>query len=152
LEEKIMSESIFDQIEGKDQDDKKSLFDPRGTETATVMEFAAKMRAERIGQTTEPDWQGKLLKAKDGREKMQIRAAREAWQDEQRTKVMLQQQAELEAHIAEVIQRPARNKLFYEDLRVNDPRAYWSVPVQRQMKTDRQAMGLSFHLKNTGHK
>lgn len=93
-----------------------------------------------------------LLQAKTARAKWEIRAARETWQDEQRTKTMMQMQAEQEAHIDEVIKRPNRNKQFYDDLRINDPRAYWSVPCQRQMKADKANMGLAFHLKNRNAK
>ncbi|HRK77755.1 MAG TPA: hypothetical protein PLQ95_04380 [Thiobacillus sp.] len=147
---KAAADSIFKTHEVKQE----NRHDSRGATTAKAVGLTLQLHAIRHqgSDSGEPDWQGMLLQAKTGRAKWEIRAAREAWQDEQRTKAVMQVMAEQDAHNQEVIQRPNRNKEFYDDLRMNDPRAYWSVPVQRQMKTDRANMGLAFHLKNRNAK
>lgn len=96
---------------------------------------------------SEPDWQALLLNAKDGAEKMKIRSARETYQAEQKFIAFQAAQAAEQARIEQVIATPLRNKQFYEELQRTDPRAYWSVPVQRQIKQDKATMGLSYHLK-----
>lgn len=97
---------------------------------------------------SEPDWQALLLNAKDGAEKMKIRSARETYQAEQKFIAFQEAQAAEQARIEQVMKSPGRNKQFYEELQRNDPRAYWSVPVQRQIKADRAKMGLSYYLKS----
>ena len=95
----------------------------------------------------EPDWAGMLLNAKNQTEKFKIRAARDAWIEEQRFQKFQQAQDDHKTHIAEVLRTPLRNKAFYDNLKVSDPKVYYSVEAQRQMKTDKATMGLSFHLK-----
>lgn len=121
--------------------------DARGAGYAKSMGLAAQLHANTVSESAEPDWQGMLLQAKNERAKWTIRAARDSWKDEQRINSLMQMQAEQEAHIQAVIQRPNRNKDFYKDLQTNDPRTYWSVPCQRQMRNDKATMGLAFHLK-----
>ena len=146
---KEAADSIFKTTEVKQG----NRLDARGAGTSKALKLAEQFHANtHQGNSSEPDWQAMLYQAKTERAKWEIRAARETWQDEQRTKTMMQMQAEQEAHIDEVIKRPNRNKQFYDDLRINDPRAYWSVPVQRQMKSDKSNMGLAFHLKNRNAK
>lgn len=96
----------------------------------------------------EPDWNGMLLNAQTMTEKFKIRAARDAYQEEQKFIHLQQVQAAEQARITEVLKSPLRNKQFYENLKQTDGRAYFSVEVQRQMKADKQQMGLAFHLKN----
>jgi hypothetical protein len=95
----------------------------------------------------EPDWAGMLLNAKDQTEKFKIRAARDAYNEEKRFQHFQQQQAAHQAHIAEILRTPHRNKTFYDNLKVSDPQVFWSTECQRQMKTDKATMCLSFHLK-----
>src|SRR5687768_3663403 len=55
-----------------------------------LQELALRLRAlnkDKNDSDKEPDWQGQLLNAKNSTEKMHIRAAREAWQDEQKIRV-----------------------------------------------------------------
>lgn len=145
---KAAADSIFKTHEVKQE----NRHDARGTGTAKALKLAEQFHANTHQETSEPDWQAMLYQAKTERAKWEIRAARDTWQDEQRSNAMMQMQAEQEAHIQEVIQRPGRNKQFYDDLRINDPRTYWSVPCQRQMKADKANMGLAFHLKNRNAK
>lgn len=98
----------------------------------------------------EPDWQAMLLNAKNGTEKFKIRAARDAYKEEVKFNQHQARQDAERAHVAEVLRTPVRNKAFYDNLKINDPRAFWSTECQRQMKTDRAQMGLAFHLKNGG--
>ncbi|MBT9540381.1 hypothetical protein [Thiobacillus sp.] len=95
----------------------------------------------------EPDWAGMLLNAKDMAEKFRIRSAREAYVAEVKYQRMNEIMQAEKARIAEVLRTPIRNKSFYAELQRNDAPAYWSVEVQRQMKTDKAQLGLAFHLK-----
>lgn len=95
----------------------------------------------------EPDWAGMLLNAKNQTEKFKIRAARDAWIEEQRFQAFQQAQDAHKVHIAEVLRTPHRNKAFYDNLKVSDPKVFWSTECQRQMKTDKATMGLAFHLR-----
>lgn len=123
--------------------------DARGAGTAKAMGLAAQLHANtHEGTNGEPDWVGLLMQAKTERAKWTIRAARDSWKEEQRYKAVASQMAEQDAHIEEVIRRPNRNKAFYDDLRINDPRTYYSVPCQRQMRNDKSSMGLGYHLKS----
>lgn len=128
--------------------------DARGASYAKSMGLAAQLHANALPEDTngEPDWVGLLMQAKTERAKWTIRAARDSWKEEQRYRAVASQMAEQDAHNESVIKQPNRNKEFYDDLRVNDPRAYWSVPVQKQMRNDKQTMGLAYHLKNRGKK
>lgn len=146
----------------KDEESSESVFsspmqdriDARGAGLDKVKGLAAQLHANALPQESngEPDWTGMLLQAKTEPAKWKIRAARDAYKEEQRYKAVERQMAEQDAHNESVIKQPNRNKEFYDDLRVNDPRAYWSVPVQKQMRNDKQTMGLSYHLKNRGKK
>jgi hypothetical protein len=146
------SKTIFQKSEmGSDM---QGRVDTRGAGYAKSMGLAAQLHANALPEGTngEPDWVGLLMQAKTERAKWTIRAARDSWKEEQRYRAVASQMAEQDAHNESVIKQPNRNKEFYDDLRVNDPRAYWSVPVQKQMRNDKQTMGLSYHLKNRGKK
>jgi len=95
----------------------------------------------------EPDWQAMLLNAKNGTEKFKIRAARDAYKEEVKFNQHQARQDAERAHVAEVLRTPHRNKAFYDALKINDPRAFWSTECQRQQKADKAQMGLAFHLK-----
>lgn len=98
----------------------------------------------------EPDWAAMLLAAKNGTEKMRIRLARDAYEEEVRfTQAQARQDAEA-AHIASVLATPNRNKFFWENLKKTDPRTYYSVQAMRQLKADKAQMGLAFHLRGGG--
>lgn len=96
---------------------------------------------------SEPDWAGMLLNAKNQTEKFKIRAARDAWIEEQRFQKFQQAQEAHKVHIADVLRTPHRNKAFYDNLKVSDPKVFWSTECQRQMKADKATMGLAFHLR-----
>lgn len=115
--------------------------DPRDKLTKAASQF------HKAPEGGEPDWAGMLLNAKNQTEKFKIRAARDAWIEEQRFQKFQQAQDDHKTHIAEVLRTPLRNKAFYDNLKVSDPKVYYSVEAQRQMKTDKATMGLSFHLK-----
>jgi hypothetical protein len=97
----------------------------------------------------EPDWQGMLLNAKDATQKMHIRAAREAYQEEQRIRAFEEQHRAFDQRIDRLLATPQhqRNKFWYEDLKKNDPSAWWDSRVQKQRQKDRETLKLAFHLK-----
>lgn len=131
--------SIFEIDTSKTEDNTKP--DTRDTVQKTASFF------HKAPDTGEPDWQGMLLRAKDQTEKFKVRAARDAWIEEQRFQKFEAAQQAHKVHIASVLQTPHRNKVFWDNLKVNDPKVYYSVEAQRQLKTDKATMGLSFHLK-----
>ena len=88
-----------------------------------------------------------MLQCTSGIEKMKIKEAKAAWQEEQKWKAHLEAQAAMDARIQQVKQTQNRNKAFYENLSRIDGRVYWSTEVQRQMKADKAAMGLNWHSK-----
>lgn len=97
----------------------------------------------------EPDWQGMLLKAKDATAKMHIRAAKEAYQEDQRIRAFEIAQANFDSRVDRLLATPQhqRNKFFYEELKKNDPNAYWDSRVQKARQKDREVLKLAFHLK-----
>lgn len=95
----------------------------------------------------EPDWAAMLLAANNQTEKFKIRAAREAYAEEKQFQLFQKRQDEQKAHIATVLSSPNRNKFFYEALSQNDPKTYYSVQCQRQMKSDKAVLGLGWFLK-----
>lgn len=132
--------SIFE-INTSKTEDKAATPDTRDAVTKAAEHF------HKAPDAGEPDWQGMLLRAKDQTEKFKIRSARDAWIEEQRFQKFQQAQDTHKGHIASVLQTPHRNKVFWDNLKLNDPKVYYSVEAQRQLKTDKSVMGLSFHLK-----
>ena len=132
--------SIFE-IDTSTTEEKTTSTDNRDKVTKAAERF------HKAPEGSEPDWAGMLLNAKNQTEKFKIRAARDAWIEEQRFQKLQQAQEAHKQHIASVLQTPHRNKVFWDNLKVNDPKVYYSVEAQRQMKTDKATMGLRFHLK-----
>ena len=96
----------------------------------------------------EPDWGHLIRNAQTPREKFEVMAARDAWQDNVRIKAFEQQQLQFDKKVLDVIASPVvRNKEFYDDLQKNHPSIYYDKRIQNQRKADRQAMGLGFHLR-----
>lgn len=97
----------------------------------------------------EPDWKSMLLNATDATQKMRIRAAREAWQEDQKIRIFEEQQAAFDQRVNRLLSTPQaqRNKFFYEDLQKNEPSIYWDSRVQKQRQRDRETLKLAYHLK-----
>lgn len=127
---------------------------PKADTRDKLAKNASAFHQARVGSEAggEPDWQGMLLNAKDMNEKFRIRSAREAYVAEVKYQRMNEIMQAEKARIAEVLRTSIRNKSFYADLQRNDAPAYWSVEVQRQMKTDKAQLGLAFHLRGSGTK
>lgn len=96
-----------------------------------------------------PDWSYMLLKAQDATQKMRIRAAREAYQEEQKVRAFEAQQAAFDSRVDRLLATPQhlRNKEFYDNLKQTDPNAYWDSRVQKARQKDRETLKLAFHLK-----
>lgn len=120
---------------------------PPKTDNRDKLTKAASHFHKQQGEAGEPDWQAMLLNAQNGTEKFRIRAARDAYEEEKKFNQHQQRQDAERAHVAAVLATPNRNKFFYDQLKVNDPRVFWSTECQRQIKTDKANMGLAFHLK-----
>lgn len=140
---KAAADSIFKTHEVKQE----NRHDTRGTATAKAAGLAQQLHAISHQESGEPDWQGMLLQCTSGIDKMKVKEAKAAWQDEQKYKAHLEAQAAMDARIAAIKTMPNRNKAFYERLQREDGRVYWSTEVQRQIKADKAAMGLGWHSK-----
>lgn len=140
---KAAADSIFKTTEVKQG----NRLDARGAGSAKAAGLAQQLHANTHQASSEPDWQGMLLSASGGIEKMKIKEAKAAWQEEQKYKANLEVQAATDQRIAAIKNMPNRNKAFYERLQREDGRVYWSVEVQRQMKMDKAALGLNFFSK-----
>lgn len=102
----------------------------------------------RAPEGNEPDWRGQLLNAKNEREKWAIRAAKEAWQAEQKLAAHQAAQTVMNSRIEAATKAPVtRNKGYWEALQRSDGRVFWSVECQRQMKADKATLGLSWYSK-----
>lgn len=122
--------------------------DARGAGASKALKLAEQFHANtHQGNSSEPDWQGMMLQAEGGIAKMKIKEAKAAWQDEQKYKAHLEQQAAMDARIAAIKTMPNRNKAFYERLQREDGRVFWSVAVQQQLRSDKAAMGLHWYSK-----
>lgn len=141
---KAAADSIFKTHEVKQE----NRLDVRGMSTAKASAMAQQLHAlNRQENSSEPDWQGLLLQCVSGLEKMKVKEAKAAWQDEQKHKANLEVQAATDQRIAAIKTMPNRNKAFWENLRITDGRVFWSVEAQRQMKADKAALGLNFFSK-----
>jgi len=140
---KEAADSIFKTTEVKEE----NRHDARGMATAKSKSLALDLHKNTHLGSSEPDWAGLMLQCTSGIEKMKIKEAKAAWQEEQKWKAHLEAQAAMDARIQQVKQTQNRNKAFYENLSRIDGRVYWSTEVQRQMKADKAAMGLNWHSK-----
>lgn len=140
---KAAADSIFKTHEVKQE----NRHDSRGATTAKAAGLAQQLHAISHQESGEPDWQGMMLQCTSGIDKMKVKEAKAAWQDEQKYKAHLEAQAAMDARIAAIKTMPNRNKAFYERLQREDGRVYWSTEVQRQIKADKAAMGLYWHSK-----
>jgi hypothetical protein len=97
----------------------------------------------------EPDWSRMLMQAQSQQAKMQIRAAREVYEEEAKYKAWEAVQQVQDAKISSILSRPTheRNKQFYDDLQRNNPVAFWDVRIQAQKRRDKGTAGLGWHLK-----
>lgn len=144
-------ESIFNQ-EAHDNPSTAAIAKKHNSVNEQVKGLASTLRGIHKDEgDAEPDWQGMLLNAKDSTAKMHIRAAREAYKDEQKFKAFEVQQQAQEAKVTNILTTPLheRNKAFYEELQRNSPSLYWNVRIQRQKQRDKETMGLGFHLKGS---
>jgi hypothetical protein len=91
---------------------------------------------------SEPNWQAMRMAAKTLKEKFQVGAAKDAWQQEQKWQAHQKMMQEQEERIAETLQSRRKNKEWYDALQRNDPRTYWSVEMQRAKAADKKQMGL----------
>lgn len=140
-------ENIFDDSNKKEvaQPDR---HDTRGKQTEKAIGLAKQFHSNTHQETGgEPDWNRLLLEAEGGIAKMKVREAKDLWQQEQRWKAHLEQQAAQQERIDQVKKTPNRNQAFYSELQKNDPRSYWSTDIQRQMRADKAALGLYWHMK-----
>jgi small-conductance mechanosensitive channel len=145
-----MESSIFNQ-ETHDNPSTAAIAKKHNAVNEQVKNLASTLRGIWKEADSEPDWQGMLLAAKDSTTKMKIRAAREAYKDEQKFKAFEAQQEAQAAKVTTILTTPQhqRNKSFYEELMRSDPSSYWDVRIQRQKQRDRETMGLGFHLKGS---
>jgi len=97
----------------------------------------------------EPQWNVLLNNAKDSTEKMRIRSAREQWQEDQKMRAFEARQQEFNSRVDRLLATPQhqRNKEFYEQVKKNDPNAWWDSRVQKQRQIDRETLKLAFHLR-----
>lgn len=140
---KEAADSIFKTHEVK-QDNR---HDARGAGSAKAAGLAQQFYRNTHKESGEPDWRGLMLQASSGIEKMKIKEAQAAYQEEQKWKAHLEAEAAMSNRIAAIKTMPNRNKAFYERLQREDGRVYWSTEVQKQMKNDRSAQGLNWHSK-----
>ncbi|PTR15253.1 hypothetical protein C8R31_104282 [Nitrosospira sp. Nsp2] len=102
--------------------------------------------------TAEPDWSRMLMQAQSQQAKMQIRAARETYEEEAKYKAWEAIQKVQDGKVTQILSKPLheRNKQFYDELRRSDVQSYYDTKVQAQRRRDIQTLGLAYHLKNGG--
>lgn len=138
-----MSDSIFEK-------EPNTVFKSPADETVqnlTTIFHNNNVAAER----TEPDWAGKLLKAKNEREKWDIRNARDAWQEEAQHILHQARHDDQDKQVSEVMKTPTqnRNEEFYNGLK-DRGNLYFYPRIQRQMRADKALLKLGFYLKSKG--
>ncbi|WON72756.1 hypothetical protein [Nitrosospira sp. Is2] len=99
--------------------------------------------------TGEPDWASMLANATSQQAKMQIRAARETYEEEAKYKAWEAVQKVQEGKISTILSKPIteRNKAYYDNLQKTDPNSYWDTKVQAQRRRDIKTLGLAYYLK-----
>lgn len=97
----------------------------------------------------EPDWASMLANAKDGLTRMNIRSAREAYNEEMKFNAWEAMQKVQEGKVSSILSKPIteRNKAWYDNLQKTDPNSYWDTKVQAQRRRDISTLGLAYHLK-----
>lgn len=97
----------------------------------------------------EPDWNTLLRNAQGQSDEWRITQAKQVWEQEKQAKLAQLRQQERQNQIEAVLALPQhqRTKDFYDKMSKEQGAVYWHPTIQRQIKTDRQALGLAFHLK-----
>lgn len=118
--------------------------------TANVKGLQNALHGINKDESREPQWDRMLMQAASQQAKMQVRAARDAYLEDEKAKVWEAMQVQNDGKINQILAKPIheRNKAYYDNLQKADPVAFWDTKVCQQRKQDKEKLGLAYHLKN----
>jgi len=142
-------ETIFDMVDATEE---VSIFTPQGKKNDMAIEELRKIfkaQREHKEATFLDNWKAEYREAQGFAAKAAVLnkrdAAMEAQQEKQQAEQSSREQEKVDAIAA--LPRYQRNKAFYEALKQSDPVTFFSPAITKLRISDKQALGLQFHLK-----